>query len=201
MSSVSKISGDPEKLAREAAREEQERSAKILEEAYETSRRLLEESFKKGLAEGERRLAEEFSLLEEQLKSLRSRLEYEMRSKLAERRNEMVEEVMERALQMFKGMKREAWYEQFLRRSVERVLAEVGRAEEVELRASEEDLELVRKIASSYGVRVSPEPIKIIGGIVAEVRGGELRLDLSIDLFLSRNDARLRNLALKALLE
>ncbi|MCS7107609.1 MAG: V-type ATP synthase subunit E family protein [Acidilobaceae archaeon] len=198
---MSKLSGDPERLAREAAKEEQERSAKILEEAYVTSQRLLEESFKKSLMESERRLGEEFSLLEEQLKSLRSRLEYEMKAKLAERRNEIVEEVMGRALQIFKEMKREAWYEKFLQRSIERALAEAGRAEEVELRAAEEDMKLVREIASRYKVKVSPEPANIVGGIIAVVRGGELRLDFSVDLFLSRNDARLRNLALKALME
>lgn len=196
-----KIAGDPEKLAREAAREELERSHKTLEEAYEASQRLLEESYRKALLEAERRLAEEFSLLEEQVRSLRSKLEFELRSKVAERRNELVDEALRRGVERLLKAKGEEWYEQFLRRAIERAIAEAGGAEEVEIRASAEDMELVRSLASRYGVKVSPASAKILGGIIAEVRGGELRLDYSIDLLLSRNEARLRHSALKALLE
>jgi vacuolar-type H+-ATPase subunit E/Vma4 len=66
-----------------------------------------------------------------------------------------------------------------------------------------EDLDLAKSIASRYPelLKVSREPVDIIGGVIAESQDGAVKLDYSLDLIISRNEAKLRYIALKALIE
>lgn len=194
--------GNPERLAREAVKEELERSEKLIAEAAEASQRILKEAYEKALAEAEKRVIAEFGLLEEQLKSLKSRLDAELKGRLAERKNELVEEILRGAIERVRSSKREEWYARFMERAVRAIAEEARSAGPIVLRASKEDYELVRSIASRLtGLRLSPQPVSIIGGVIGETEDGSVRYDYSLDSIIARNEARLKNLALKVLTE
>ncbi|MEM0366203.1 MAG: V-type ATP synthase subunit E family protein [Acidilobaceae archaeon] len=199
---MSRFIGDSEKLAREAVKDDVERSMKLLLEAYSTSMRLLEEAYGRSLGEAEKRLREEYSNLEEQLKSLRSRLEFDLRSRVIERRNTLVDEVIREAIARIKSMKGEDWYKSFLERVFDLIGVEARSIGSLVVRVSREDISLAKSLSEKYSglIEVSDEPVDIIGGVLVESKNGVVKLDFSIDLIISRNDARLRNIALKALL-
>lgn len=193
--------GDPERLAKESIAEELEKAEKMLSEAGEASQRMLREAYEKALLEAEKKVSSEFSLLEEQLKSLRSRLDSELKNRLAERKNEIVESILKRALEEVRASKRERWYARFLEKAIGAIAEEARAAGPVVLRTCKEDYELVRSIASKYrGLKLSPQHIDVIGGVIGETEDGSVRYDYSIDRVIAQNEARLRNLALKALI-
>lgn len=200
---MSKIIGDPEKLAEEAVKDDIERSKKLLSEASSAALKLLEDSYKRALEEAEKALNEEFSNLEEQIKSLRSKLEFEVKSRLAERRNAHINSILEEARKRIKEAKREEWYRDFIVRVMELLASEARGTGKLIIKVAGDDYELVSSVASNYGglLEVSGDPINIIGGLIAETPGGETKLDYSLDHILERNEARLRSVALKALIE
>ncbi len=200
---MSKVIGDPERLAEEAVKDDVEKSRKLLSEASGAALKLLDDSYKRALEEAEKALSEEFSNLEEQIKSLRSKLEFEVKSRLAERRNAYINSVLEEARKRLKEAKMEEWYRDFMSRVVELLASEAGSTGKLIVKVAVEDYELAASIASRYGglLEVSREPANILGGLIAETPGGETRLDYSLDHILERNEARLRNVALKALIE
>jgi V/A-type H+-transporting ATPase subunit E len=195
--------GDAERLASEAMKEDVSKSLKLLSEASEASLKLLEDSYKRGLEEAERRLLEEFSNLNERVKSLKSKLDFELRSRMAEKRNKFIEAVLAEVRRRLKEAKDEDWYKTYME-SVFRALAvEARELGALKVMAAPEDLDLAKSIASRYPelLKVSREPVDIIGGVIAESQDGTVKLDYSLDLIISRNEAKLRYIALKALIE
>ncbi len=200
---MSRYYGDPEKLALEAMKDDLSRSYKLLSEASEASLKLLEDSYRRSLEEAERRLSEEFSSLSERVRSVKSKLDFELRSRVAERRNEFIEAVLAEVRRRLKEVKSEDWYIAYME-SVFRILAmEAKEIGVLKVMVAPEDLELAEKLASRYQelLRVAREPVNIIGGAIAESEDGSIRLDYSLDLIISRNEARLRYVALKVLIE
>ncbi len=195
--------GDAERLASEAMKEDVSKSLKLLSEASEASLKLLEDSYKRGLEEAERRLLEEFSNLNERVKSLKSKLDFELRSRMAEKRNKFIEAVLAEVRRRLKEAKDEDWYKTYME-SVFRALAvEARELGALKVMVAPEDLDLAKSIASRYPelLKVSREPVDIIGGVIAESQDGTVKLDYSFDLIISRNEAKLRYIALKALIE
>lgn len=195
--------GDAERLASEAMKEDVSKSLKLLSEASEASLKLLEDSYKRGLEEAERRLLEEFSNLNERVKSLKSKLDFELRSRMAEKRNKFIEAVLAEVRRRLKEAKDEDWYKTYME-SVFRALAvEARELGALKVMVAPEDLDLAKSIASRYPelLKVSREPVDIIGGVIAESQDGTVKLDYSLDLIISRNEAKLRYIALKALIE
>jgi len=195
--------GDAERLASEAMKEDVSKSLKLLSEASEASLKLLEDSYKRGLEEAERRLLEEFSNLNERVKSLKSKLDFELRSRMAEKRNKFIEAVLAEVRKRLKEAKDEDWYKTYME-SVFRALAvEARELGALKVMVAPEDLDLAKSIASRYPelLKVSREPVDIIGGVIAESQDGTVKLDYSLDLIISRNEAKLRYIALKALIE
>jgi V/A-type H+-transporting ATPase subunit E len=195
--------GDVERLASEAMKEDVSKSLKLLSEASEASLKLLEDSYKRGLEEAERRLLEEFSNLNERVKSLKSKLDFELRSRMAEKRNKFIEAVLAEVRRRLKEAKDEDWYKTYME-SVFRALAvEARELGALKVMVAPEDLDLAKSIASRYPelLKVSREPVDIIGGVIAESQDGTVKLDYSLDLIISRNEAKLRYIALKALIE
>jgi V/A-type H+-transporting ATPase subunit E len=195
--------GDAERLASEAMKEDVSKSLKLLSEASEASLKLLEDSYKRGLEEAERRLLEEFSNLNERVKSLKSKLDFELRSRMAEKRNKFIEAVLAEVRRRLKEAKDEDWYKTYME-SVFRALAvEARELGALKVMVAPEDLDLAKSIASHYPelLKVSREPVDIIGGVIAESQDGTVKLDYSLDLIISRNEAKLRYIALKALIE
>ncbi len=200
---MSRYYGDPEKLALEAMKDDLSRSYKLLSEASEASLKLLEDSYRRSLEEAERRLSEEFSSLSERVRSVKSKLDFELRSRVAERRNEFIEAVLAEVRRRLKEVKSEDWYIAYME-SVFRILAmEAKEIGVLKVMVAPEDLELAEKLASRYQelLRVAREPVNIMGGAIAESEDGSIRLDYSLDLIISRNEARLRYVALKVLIE
>jgi V/A-type H+-transporting ATPase subunit E len=195
--------GDAERLASESMKEDVSKSLKLLSEASEASLKLLEDSYKRGLEEAERRLLEEFSNLNERVKSLKSKLDFELRSRMAEKRNKFIEAVLAEVRRRLKEAKDEDWYKTYME-SVFRALAvEARELGALKVMVAPEDLDLAKSIASRYPelLKVSREPVDIIGGVIAESQDGTVKLDYSLDLIISRNEAKLRYIALKALIE
>jgi V/A-type H+-transporting ATPase subunit E len=184
-------------------KEDVSKSLKLLSEASEASLKLLEDSYKRGLEEAERRLLEEFSNLNERVKSLKSKLDFELRSRMAEKRNKFIEAVLAEVRRRLKEAKDEDWYKTYME-SVFRALAvEARELGALKVMVAPEDLDLAKSIASRYPelLKVSREPVDIIGGVIAESQDGTVKLDYSLDLIISRNEAKLRYIALKALIE
>ncbi len=195
--------GNAEKLALEAMKDDISESLKLLSEASEASLRLLEDSYKKGLEEAERKLIEEFSNLSERIKSVKSKLEFELRSRVAERRNAFIEAVLAEVRRRLREAKDEDWYKGYMESLFETLALEAKELGVLKIMVAPEDLKLAKSIASRYPelLKVSEEPANIIGGVIAESQDGSVRLDYSLDLVISRNEARLRYIALKVLME
>lgn len=200
---MSRLRGDAEKLALEAMSDDLAKSLKLLSEAYDASLKLLEDSYKRGLSDAERRLLEEFSNLNERIRSLKSKLEFELRSRVAERRNEFIEAVLAEVRRRLREAKKGEWYRLYMERVFKILESEAREVGPLRVMVAEDDRELARTLASQYPelLSLAEEPADVIGGVIAESRDGSIRLDYSLDLIISRNEARLRHAALKALIE
>lgn len=200
---MAKYHGDAEKLALEAMKEDVGKSLKLLSEASEASLRLLEDSYKRSLEEAERRLLEEFSNLNERVRSLKSKLEFELKSRVAERRNKFIEAVLEEVKRRLREAKGEEWYRAYMESVVELLAREAKEMGPLKIMVAPEDYELARALVARYPelLKLSREPADIIGGVIAQTQDASIKLDYSLDLIISRNDARLRYVALKALIE
>jgi V/A-type H+-transporting ATPase subunit E len=97
-------------------------------------------------------------------------------------------------------LKHEEWYEKYLEKTLLQV-SEEG-YEELIIKTSPDDINKVKSLISKLrlrGLKVSKEPVDIIGGIMAETPDGSVRLDYSLDLLLKMNEHRLMSTASKAL--
>jgi Archaeal/vacuolar-type H+-ATPase subunit E len=200
---MSEYRGDAGRLASEAMKDDVSKSLRLLSEASEASLKLLEDSYKRGLEEAERRLSEEFSNLNERVKSLKSKLDFELRSRVAEKRNKFIEAVLAEVKRRLREAKAEDWYKAYMESVFKTLAVEARELGVLKVMVAPEDVELATSIASRYPelLEVSKEPVNIIGGVIAETRDGSIRLDYSLDLIISRNEARLRYIALKTLIE
>jgi V/A-type H+-transporting ATPase subunit E len=200
---MSEYRGDAGRLASEAMKDDVSKSLRLLSEASEASLKLLEDSYKRGLEEAERRLSEEFSNLNERVKSLKSKLDFELRSRIAEKRNKFIEAVLAEVKRRLREAKAEDWYKAYMESVFKTLAVEARELGVLKVMVAPEDVELATSIASRYPelLEVSKEPVNIIGGVIAETRDGSIRLDYSLDLIISRNEARLRYIALKTLIE
>jgi V/A-type H+-transporting ATPase subunit E len=200
---MSEYRGDAGRLASEAMKDDVSKSLRLLSEASEASLKLLEDSYKRGLEEAERRLSEEFSNLNERVKSLKSKLDFELRSRVAEKRNKFIEAVLAEVKRRLREAKAEDWYKAYMESVFKTLALEARELGVLKVMVAPEDVELATSIASRYPelLKVSKEPVNIIGGVIAETRDGSIRLDYSLDLIISRNEARLRYIALKTLIE
>jgi len=199
----SRFYGDAEKLALEAMREDLGKSLKLLTEASEASLKLLEDSYRRGLEEAERRLLEEFSSLNERVRSLRSKLEFELRSRVSEKRNEFIEAVLAEAKRRLKEAKSGDWYRRYMETVFKIIAGEAREVGPLKVMVAEDDRRLAEELVAQYRdlLTIAEKPADIIGGVIAESPDGSIRLDYSLDLMISRNEARLRHVALKALIE
>lgn len=195
------ITGDSERVAREAIARELEKAKKQLEEAKQASLNLLRDAYRESLREAERKLREEFARADEQLRSLVSVLELELRSKVSSAKNEYLDSVLEKAKEKVRSMKGEGdWYGRYMEKVVKRV------AEEAEskliVKVAEEDVELAKSLIEKYGnskLELSSEPADIIGGIIAYTPDGSSKVDYSLDLLIKMEEYRLRGAASKVL--
>ena len=193
---MSDLVGDPRKTAEAAVKPELARSEKVLAEARERAVRLVEEAFEKSLRESEKRLEEALSNAEEQLKSTISGLELEVKSEISRVKSEYINAVIEEALKLVASSKNEPWYEAYLERILLK-LRDEGYPELV-LRVARDDVDRVRALIARLGLanmRVSREPVDIIGGVIAETPDGSVRLDYSVDLIVKMNLHKLMSVA------
>lgn len=195
------ISGNPEKVAREAVKRELEKAEKNLEEAKNASIKLLKDAYQESLREAEKNLREEFSRAEEQLKSLASVLELELKSKAAEAKNKYLDTVLAKAKEEIKRKKAEGeWYRAYMEKVI-KTLSEEAESKLI-VQVAPEDRELARELIEKYGggrLTLSDEPADILGGAIASTPDGASRVDYSLDLIIKMEDYRLRGVASKVL--
>jgi len=195
-----KILGDPRKTAQAVASKELESSKSTIDEALAHGLRLLEQAYEKALREAESKLRSEISRAEEQLKSIASSLELDLRSEAARLKTRYLEEALSRALERIGEIKASKAYENYLVRVLSRLSGE--EYDQLVVKVAEDDRDRVQALISRLGLRnlvVSPEPAKILGGIVAETPDGSTRLDFSLDLIVEMNKHRLLGTASRVL--
>ena len=200
---MARIYGDPRRLAGEAVEPVRRESLRLLDEALQAAQRLVEEAIAGEAERAARELEQRYEQVRERLASVRARLELELRKSVEAERNRYAEEAIRRALEEFRRRKHEMpEYREFMRRALERVAEEARDAGGAVVRVAPEDRGLAEELASQVApglIRVDEEPADIVGGLVALLRGGEVRLDLSLDGILAAEEARLRMAALRAL--
>ncbi|MCE4600873.1 MAG: hypothetical protein F7C38_04830 [Desulfurococcales archaeon] len=195
------ITGNPEKVAREAVERELEKAIKQLSEAKAAAEKLIRDSYTSNLREAEKKLKEEFARAEEQLKSLISVLELELKSKVSEAKNKYIDEVLEKAKARIKEAKRGAdWYNSYMENIIKKLSGEVE--SEMMVLTAPEDRELVQGLLEKYGggkLKLSEDAVDILGGIIAVSPDGSTRVDYSLDLLVKMEEYRLRGVASKVL--
>lgn len=195
------ISGNPEKVAREAIARELEKANKQLEEAKQASVNLVKDAYQTSLREADKKLREEFARAEEQLKSLVSVLELELKSKVSSAKNEYLDMVLEKAKEKIRGLKSEGdWYKNYLESVIKRLAAETETKMIVQV--ASEDFELAKSLIDKYGngkLELSSEPASILGGVIASSPDGTSKVDYSLDLLIQMEEYRLRGVASKVL--
>ena len=195
------ITGNPEKVAREAVKGELEKAKTTILEARNAAEKLVEDAYHTTLHNALRQLKEEISKGEEQLKSLLSVLDLEMKSKLSETKNKYINEVLEEAKKRIKQEKIAApWYTEYMEKVVKTIVSEAPG--KMILKVSKEDANLAKSLIEKYGagkLELSREYAEIIGGAIAETPDGATRLDYSLDLLFKMEDYKLRSAASRAL--
>ncbi|MEB3807175.1 MAG: hypothetical protein GSR73_06645 [Desulfurococcales archaeon] len=195
------ITGNPEKVAREAVERELEKAIKQLSEAKAAAEKLINDSYTSNLREAEKKLKEEFARAEEQLKSLISVLELELKSKVSEAKNKYIDEVLEKARAKIKEAKRGAdWYNNYMENIIKKLSGEVEG--EMMVLTAPEDRELVQDLIEKYGggkLKLSEDTVDILGGVIAVSPDGSTRVDYSLDLLVKMEEYRLRGVASKVL--
>ena len=197
-----KIYGDPEKVARIIVDREKSSAKNVVDDAYKASLKLVEDAYKKAVAQGLRRVEDEYQRLEELLSSKRSSLELELRNRIAEVKSKYINEVLSRALDEIARMKGEEWYKRFMETVLRKIVDEAAGQEKVIVKVAGDDIDLARTILEKLApgnVELSNEPAPIRGGAIGESEDGSLRLDYSLDLLVAMNESRLRLIASKAL--
>ena len=200
---MARIYGDPRKLAGEAVEPARRESLGLLEEAFEAAQRIVVEAIEEEAARASRELEQRYEQLRERLASVKARLELELRKTVEGEKNRYANEAIRRALEEFRRRKHDMpEYREFMRRAIERVAGEAREAGGAVIRVAPEDRRLAEDLVLEVApgvVSVDSESADIIGGVVALLRGGEARLDLSLDRILAAEEARLRMAALRAL--
>ncbi len=192
--------GDPRKVAEELANRESQKTEKVLEEAKQHAYKIIEDAYKKALSEGEKRLREEFSKAEEQLKSIVSSLELDLKTIVSSEKSKYVEEVIKEALEKIDELAEEEWYEKYLESILLKLTNE--NYDRLILKTNKRDKDTVQAIIAKLGLRgleVSPEPVDILGGVIAEAPDGSVRLDYSLDLLVRMNEYKLMSVASRKL--
>jgi len=200
---LARIYGDPRRLAEEAVEPVRRESLRLLDEALQAAQRIVEEAISEEAEKASKELDQRYEQLRERLASVRARLELELRKAVEGEKNRYAEEAIRKAIEEFRARKRDMpEYREFMRRAIMRVAEEAGEGGEAVVRVAPEDRGLAEEIAGEVApgvVKVDSEPADIIGGVIAFLRGGEVRLDLSLDRILAAEEARLRMAALRAL--
>ena len=194
-----KIYGDPGKVANAIAEKELEGAKTSLDDALGEGKRLIAEAYEKALKEAEGELRSEIGRAEEQLKSVLSTLELELKTAVSQLKTEHIEAVLREALSRVGEIKNTKEYEDYLARTLSRLASE---GVEYVVRTSQDDISRVQALISRLGIRslrVSREPAKILGGIIAETPDGSVRLDFSLDLLVEMNKHRLMSVASRVL--
>ncbi len=196
-----KIYGDPEKVARIIVDREKSSARNVIDDAYKASLKLVEDAYKKAVAQGLRRVEDEYQRLEELLSSKRSSLELELKNRVSEVKSKYINEVLSRALDEIAKMKGEEWYQRFMEAVLKRIVDEAA-GTKVIVKVARDDMDLARSILDKLApgnVELSNKPAPIRGGAIGESEDGGLRLDYSLDLLVAMNESRLRLIASKAL--
>jgi V/A-type H+-transporting ATPase subunit E len=195
------ITGNPEKVASEAVKEELDKAKVSVAEAKEAAVKLVNDAYESGLRKAERSLSDEISKAEEQLKSLISVLDLELKSKLAEAKNKYIDEVLAEAKKTLREEKAGApWYKEYMEKVIKAIAEEAP--DKMIIKVASEDAELVGTLIAMYGggkLELSGEFADIIGGAIAETPDGSTRLDYSLDLLFKMEEYRLRSAASRAL--
>ncbi len=195
------ISGDPEKVSREAVSGELAKAKDIVLEAREAAEKLVKDAYESSLKEAERKLREGLARADEQLKSLLSVLDLELKSKLSSEKNKYIDSVLLEAKKRIREEKKNAdWYQSYMEKVIRAVASEAEG--EMLVKVAEEDKDLAKQLIKKFGgkkLRLSSEYASIIGGVIAESPDGSTRLDYSLDLLFKMEDYRLRSAASRAL--
>ncbi|MEB3860922.1 MAG: V-type ATP synthase subunit E [Desulfurococcales archaeon] len=197
-----RIYGDPEALARTVVEREAKNAESVIDESYQAALKIIEDAYKKALAEALRRIDDEYQRLVEAIMSKRSSLELELRNRVAEVKSKYIDEAISRAVEAIIASKNEEWYTMFMRRVLEKIAEEAQKYDRVIVKVARDDLEMARGILQTLpagNIVLSPEPAPIKGGAIAESEDGSIRIDYSLDLILSLNEAKLRLAASRAL--
>ena len=195
--------GDPRKLAKEVVDREYNNVTPIIEDAYKAAEKLLDDTYEKALKDALKRIDNEYQKMLEKLSSKKSSLDLELKNRIASTKSRYIDEVIRKALEELKASKNEEWYTRYL----ERVLSNIAREAEgvsgkITLRTSRDDIERVKNLIERMNLdklTVSPDPIDIMGGLVAESEDGTLRLDYSLDLMVKLSESRIRSIASRVL--
>jgi len=198
-----RIYGDPERLAREAARPAREEAERLLNDALKAAVKIVEESIAEETRKAERTLEARYEELRDRVASVRARFELELKNRVELEKNKHADEAIRRAIERFMSEKHSIpEYREYLRWAVERIAEEARELGGVKLLAAPEDKALVAEIASQLEpglLTVSDEHADIIGGVIAVSEKEGVKLDYSIDYILKVEEARLRLAALRAL--
>ena len=191
------ITGNPEKVAREAVQGELSKAKSSVMEAKEAADKLVKDAYESGLKNAERKLRDGIAKAEEQLKSLISVLDLEMKSRLAEVKNKYIDQVLFEAKKRMKEEKKGAeWYKNYMEKVIKTIASETEG--KMLIKVAREDLELARRLLEKYGMgklELAGEYPDIIGGVIAETPDQATRLDYSLDLLFKMEDYRLRSSA------
>ncbi len=197
-----RIYGDPEALAKTIVEREAKNAESVIDESYQAALKIIEDAYKKALADALRKIDDEYQRLVEALMSKRSSLELELRNRVAEVKSKYIDEAISRAVEAIIASKNEEWYTMFMRRVLEKIADEAKKYDRVIVKVARDDLEMARGILQTLptgNIVLSPEQAPIKGGAIAESEDGSIRIDYSLDLILSLNEAKLRLAASRAL--
>ena len=197
------LAGDPRKLAKEIVDREYNNAIPIIDDAYRAAEKLLDDAYEKALREALKRIDSEYQRMMERLSSKRSSLDLELKNRIAGIKSRYIDEVISKALENLAASKDEEWYTRYL----ERVISNIAKESEsvsgkIILRTSRDDIERVKTLVGMMRldrIEVSPDPIDVIGGVVAESEDGSLRLDYSLDLMVRLGESRIRSIASRVL--
>jgi V/A-type H+-transporting ATPase subunit E len=193
------ISGNPEKLANEAIKRALESYDSLLKDAEGAAEKLITSSY----SEAERRLRSTIESkaaeLEEKLRSDQAAADLQVRFREEEVKSKAIDDVIDEVMSRLRRDRGE-WYIKYVQSALRDLEAEAKDHGGFVVMANRDDRELVAGLLKDLkDLELSDESVNIVGGIIAVSKDGSVRVDYSIDQFISENLPSLRGVASRAL--
>jgi vacuolar-type H+-ATPase subunit E/Vma4 len=184
------IIGDPRKLIEEALKDVEEELRTKLEDVSEGALRILESARIEALKELEEQVSEILTRARDRLRAEEAVLQSRLRMEIAKTRGYWIDRVIEEAQKKFEEYAETETYKEYLRKLLEKAVEQID-SPEIVVEANKRDIPLLEKLASEIDtkgktIRVSREPVNILGGIRARSPDSRIKIDLSIDLIFDQ---------------